>query len=122
MPSAPPAISSRLPFHSTEARKATSESTWVTVLHAIISGTASVGGRTCRSTAPATAENAKPTRLDTTAPAKMPALTKTRENGSTKLTSFSFCDPHRRAREPRSSEKDSALGKPRSLDLQHALF
>src|SRR5205823_10131823 len=38
--------------------------------------------------APATAENANPTKPETTAPANMPALTMKYENGSSRLTSF----------------------------------
>src|SRR5579871_2412476 len=82
VPSAPLAISTGLPRHSTVPRSATSETACVTMLHAIISGTASVGGRICRSTAPATAENANPTRPDTTAPAKMPAQSTSCKFGS----------------------------------------
>jgi hypothetical protein len=46
-------------------------------LQAIISGTASVAGRTCSRIAPATAENAKPAKPDTNAPEKTARLTTT---------------------------------------------
>jgi hypothetical protein len=44
------------------------------MLHAIISGTASKGGKTCSRIAPATAENANPARPATSAPAKTATL------------------------------------------------
>jgi hypothetical protein len=44
------------------------------MLHIIMTGTASVGGSTCKSIAPATAEKANPATPDTSAPANTPAL------------------------------------------------
>src|SRR5262249_27056446 len=43
---------------------------WTRMLHAIISGTASVGDSTCSRIAPAIAEKAKPAKPETVAPAK----------------------------------------------------
>jgi len=45
-------------------------------LHAIIKGTASKGWNTCSRIAPATAENAKPARPETNAPANTAALSR----------------------------------------------
>src|SRR5262252_4367525 len=47
---------------------------WTPTLHAIISGTASIGFRTCSRMPPATAEKAKPARPETKPPAKAAAL------------------------------------------------
>ena len=60
-------------------------------LHTIMSGTASRGGNTCSSTAPATAKNANPVNPDTTAPEKMPSATNScgRSPGTIRLSSLS---------------------------------
>src|SRR6516164_359737 len=47
---------------------------WTPTLHAIISGTASIGGRTWSRMPPATAEKAKPARPETKPPANTAAL------------------------------------------------
>jgi hypothetical protein len=48
-------------------------------LQSIISGTASVGGKTCSRMAPAAAENANPARPETKAPRKTAVLSKRNE-------------------------------------------
>src|SRR5262249_33209637 len=68
-----------------EPRSAKSDTDWVMMLQAIISGTASVGGNTCSRMAPATAEKANPISPDTTAPAKIPALTSRHDTGSSRI-------------------------------------
>src|SRR5262245_50593242 len=68
-PNRPPRISLALPRQSISRRKDTRPSACTSTLQTIISGTASAGGRTWSSTAPATAEKAKPVKPETTAPA-----------------------------------------------------
>jgi hypothetical protein len=51
---------------------------WRMTLHAIISGTASIGGIKCSRIAPATAENAKPANADTTAPENTATVMRTK--------------------------------------------
>ena len=50
---------------------------WTRTLQTIMSGTASLGGRTWSNTAPATAEKAKPVKPDTVAPANTPNAVRT---------------------------------------------
>jgi hypothetical protein len=51
-------------------------------LHAIISGTASIGSSTCRRMAPATAEKAKPASPETNAPKNTATLSSRNDNMS----------------------------------------
>jgi hypothetical protein len=74
MPSSPPVMKTRLPFRCMLLRSATRLAACTAMLHAIISGTASKGGKTCSRIAPATAENANPARPATSAPAKTATL------------------------------------------------
>jgi hypothetical protein len=67
-------MSVKLPCQARCLRNTTRLTLCTAMLQIIMSGTASVGGSTCSSIAPATAENANPAIPDTKAPAKTPAL------------------------------------------------
>src|SRR3954468_12192108 len=68
MPSNPPTMRVRLPFQYTSRRNDQTLAACTPTLQTIISGTASMGGRTRSKTEPATAENAKPAHPETSAP------------------------------------------------------
>src|SRR5579859_1954947 len=74
IPSAPPARSTVLPCQFIFRRSTTRLVACTTMLQIIMNGTASAGGRTWSSSAPATAEKAKPAKPETRAPAKTPRL------------------------------------------------
>src|SRR5262245_7940147 len=79
MPSNPPRIRERLPFQCKFWRNDQTLAACTPTLQTIISGTASMGGRTRSKTEPATAENAKPANPETSAPENAAALSRKHE-------------------------------------------
>src|SRR6185503_17528589 len=93
-PRSPPATSGAPARHSIWRRSDTRLVPCTRTLHTIMSGTASLGGRTCRRTAPATAEKANPEKPDTTAPAKTPSASSTCEKSPATCSPFPPADIH----------------------------
>src|SRR5437764_9218354 len=89
----------RLPFHCIFLRSAQRLAACTPTLQAIISGTASIGGNACSRMAPATAENAKPARPETSAPEKAAALSRKQDAMSVMILGLSVIvsSIHRRA-------------------------
>ncbi len=92
-PSSPPKIKTTLSFHSMFLRKAQRFVACTPTLHAIINGTASIGGKIWSKIAPATAENAKPAKPETKAPKKTAPLST--RNDSMLINERPPPDPHR---------------------------
>jgi hypothetical protein len=81
-------------------------------LQAIIRGTASMGGNACNRIAPATAENAKPAKPETSAPEKAAALSRKQEAMSVMILGLSaiVSSIHPRAHcDPRGTKRSRKL-------------